>query len=506
MIIKSPRSILIATLALTLAVAPITAYPMSTMQQMFDTMGAGGNVTGPGAYQGQTQNQYTGGSFFMRVPQKNYQMMSFSPPSMSHGCGGIDVFGGAFSHINSQQFVNMLQNIGSAALSEAFFMAIDSMSPMVGVNLKQLMDKLQKATNMTINSCEAGKALARGNGEYYKKIFSDLAVDTATANGVVTDRAAGSVEIKGSDVKTAQQTRQAVAEQKLTMGNLVWNALGELNRNSVQVDNFQARLIMSMVGTMIVRPMTPAAEGSPAYQITPALRLAESGQITNLIGSADSTTLKGFYIYECFDSDASGNKGAAYTLAPAPVTAAATEFHCTHLDTAVVEASGGVNFKSMLTLVEEKMRSIHDKLRDDTIPLTQAEQDFINATSIPVYKMLAVSTAMKTSGLGEVMINSNKGLIAAEYANAYVTMAMSTLSKALTIIGSKPDSVFGTQLLALEVNMNELKKATGVELGHMHNANTTVNIAAEQVMRMEKVMMSSLPNNISGAMSLRKLQ
>ena len=63
----SLKNIIAAILSALLALAPVAAYPVS-MQQMFDGMG---NSTPAGAYHGQTQNVYTGGSVSMRVPQKN---------------------------------------------------------------------------------------------------------------------------------------------------------------------------------------------------------------------------------------------------------------------------------------------------------------------------------------------------------------------------------------------------------------------------------------------------
>jgi conjugative transfer pilus assembly protein TraH len=76
---------------------------------MFNNLGAIGNYTAPGAFRGQTFNTYTGGSLMMRSPNKVYQLAAIQFPSAKAGCGGIDVFGGSFSHISATEFKNMLR-------------------------------------------------------------------------------------------------------------------------------------------------------------------------------------------------------------------------------------------------------------------------------------------------------------------------------------------------------------------------------------------------------------
>src|SRR6188768_267711 len=78
--------------------APLGAGDLnSEVNAMFNNLGTMGNYTAPGAFRGQTFNTYTGGSLFMRSPNKVYQLAAIQFPSAKAGCGGIDVFGGSFS-------------------------------------------------------------------------------------------------------------------------------------------------------------------------------------------------------------------------------------------------------------------------------------------------------------------------------------------------------------------------------------------------------------------------
>jgi conjugative transfer pilus assembly protein TraH len=129
------------------------------VNNMFNNLGAVGNYTAPGAFRGQTFNTYTGGSLFMRSPNKVYQLAAIQFPSARGGCGGIDVFGGSFSHISAQEFMNMLRNITAALPGIAFQLALESVSPLLGGLTKWAKGLETWINNARINSCETAKAI-----------------------------------------------------------------------------------------------------------------------------------------------------------------------------------------------------------------------------------------------------------------------------------------------------------------------------------------------------------
>jgi conjugative transfer pilus assembly protein TraH len=124
-----------ALLALLLVISPLPlrAGDLNTeVNDMFNNLGAIGNYTAPGAFRGQTFNTYTGGNLMMRSPNKVYQLAAIQFPSAKAGCGGIDVFGGSFSHISATEFKNMLKNITAALPGIAFQLALEAVSPLLG--------------------------------------------------------------------------------------------------------------------------------------------------------------------------------------------------------------------------------------------------------------------------------------------------------------------------------------------------------------------------------------
>src|SRR5690606_27054239 len=122
------RAVVVALCCSALAVgpAPLRAGDLNTeVNNMFNSLRAIGNYTAPGAFRGQTFNTYTGGGLFMRAPNKVYQLAAIQFPSARAGCGGIDVFGGSFSHISAAEFKNMLRNITAALPGIAFQLALE---------------------------------------------------------------------------------------------------------------------------------------------------------------------------------------------------------------------------------------------------------------------------------------------------------------------------------------------------------------------------------------------
>ena len=88
-----------------------------------------GNVTPAGVYQSSGMNTVTGGGFVYRAPRKDFNAFYFTPPSLSAGCGGIDLFLGAFGIPSREEFVAFLRNIGTALPGLAFQLALQSLAP-----------------------------------------------------------------------------------------------------------------------------------------------------------------------------------------------------------------------------------------------------------------------------------------------------------------------------------------------------------------------------------------
>jgi thymidylate kinase len=113
--------------------ALLTQKDVSYAKSVGDSMGdfwndIGGtysNSTEAGGYQLQGAGYYTGGNFTARTKVVSVNPVTIVPPGIRAGCGGIDVYTGAFSHINTDQFVALMKAIPSNALGFAFQIALE---------------------------------------------------------------------------------------------------------------------------------------------------------------------------------------------------------------------------------------------------------------------------------------------------------------------------------------------------------------------------------------------
>ena len=152
----------LAFMLFVLGSSSLSASMQANLDQAFKTLGLSHNVTTGGGYQDQTGGFYTGGSMFARSKVNNADLLSLQLPHYRAGCGGIDIFAGGFSYINSQEFIALLRSIGSNASGYAFNLALATVTPQIKSVLDDLLAKVQKMTNQSINSCEAAATLVGG--------------------------------------------------------------------------------------------------------------------------------------------------------------------------------------------------------------------------------------------------------------------------------------------------------------------------------------------------------
>ncbi len=118
---------------------------------------------GPGVYTSQQGETLSGGYAAVSVPEQQYNIISFAPPSISGGCGGINLFMGSFSFISAKQFEQMLENIGEGLLTYAFYSAISAMCSQCSAILNSLEQAAQAMNSLTKNTCNLNAGVAIDN-------------------------------------------------------------------------------------------------------------------------------------------------------------------------------------------------------------------------------------------------------------------------------------------------------------------------------------------------------
>jgi conjugative transfer pilus assembly protein TraH len=385
---KKSCAVLMATL-LAVSPLPLRAGDLNAeVNNMFNNLGAIGNYTAPGAFRGQTFNTYTGGSLFMRSPNKVYQLAAIQFPSAKAGCGGIDVFGGSFSHISSTEFKNMLRNITAALPGIAFQLALEAVSPLLGGLTKWAKGLETWINNARINSCETAKAIVSTAAEATGYSSQETCADLAVEMGLESDRDAARRRCatdRPSILASARSSTDPNVKNKAPfIGNLTWKAF---QYTGSYLDDHEREIIICMVGTIVYYPDEAARDPEPIAPTITSISQLLYGQ------SAAAGTDVVQHILKCND----------YT-------------NCD-----VVTLNAAYTHTPFTAKVETMMRSIADKIALRTaIPNNSAEVGFVNQTTEPVYKMLSIGSTIPGSGLADSLIGQYRDVIAADYAYVFL--------------------------------------------------------------------------------------
>ncbi|WP_127476713.1 conjugal transfer protein TraH [Sulfurivermis fontis] len=454
--------------ALAAACAPAVAGVQSDLNSFFDSMGLNSNVTPPGAYQGQTAGYYTGGNLFARAPVRNYTLMTVQMPSARAGCGGIDMFAGGFSFINSDQLVAMMKNIGSNAVGLAFQVALSTISPKLSGLLQDMQDMANKINAANVNSCEAaanllGNVLPRSDASN-KALCQSIGTDTGLFGDYAYARQeCGTGGQRGSVLASARSKPDF--KDVLVDGNITWRALKKLSLTSS--DTQLAEMTMSMVGAIIYPLATSdGVPGNPRYE-PPALQLTDSDLAAFLHGG-DVEMLR------CQDGTG--------------------EFECLTLTQQHVTIPASSAYAARVKVF---LRGMVEAMQNDTA-LSQAQINLLNETSLPVYKMLNVATAYNASYAESWLTTYAEGIAIDLLYQYFNTMLKATQNGAtLMLLPKEMSDEFQQQVRDARHN---LEKAHSTKLAQV---NQTIQMMQES-MTIERMLISAMSPGLSSSVQWSK--
>jgi conjugative transfer pilus assembly protein TraH len=116
-------------------------------------------TTAPNYFAGQQRGYYSGGSFNTRWPNHNDYPVTVEAPRIKSGCGGIDIFLGGFSFMNSDYLVSKLQSILENSASVAFDLALKTLCEQCANTIKNFEALSDKLNSMQIDECASAKEL-----------------------------------------------------------------------------------------------------------------------------------------------------------------------------------------------------------------------------------------------------------------------------------------------------------------------------------------------------------
>lgn len=260
------------------------------------------NYTAPGVYETESRGVYSGGHYIMHSKIFNENLVNFQAPSLSGGCGGIDVFGGSFSFVNSDQIIQLMRQVASNAKGYAFQLALDNMCPGCMKWMNELQSKIQNLNNTLSNSCELAQGIVNSTGTAMgmsRQHMTDITL-TSLGEGIADDFSGLKKHIDSglTAVKRLDTAAPDVLEKET--GALTYIALRKSNINTAVVDGDTELLetIMSITGTVVVGDMATAADGGESLPVNTLV--GNKITLSDLIEGDPAAT-----IYDCSLSTAS---------------------------------------------------------------------------------------------------------------------------------------------------------------------------------------------------------
>ncbi|HHA2302497.1 F-type conjugal transfer protein TraH [Enterobacter asburiae] len=337
------RYILSALPGMLLSATVAQASVESDMKKFFNDMTYSSNATSAKSWQGQAARYMTGGSFYSRTGVKNIQMMSISLPSISSGCGGIDVYLGALSFINADQFIAFMKQIMANSPGYMFEIALKTTVPELAA-AKDYVQKLASDMNQfNMSSCQAAQGIVGGMAAMWSESQQAVCQSVAGQNNIFSDWAAsrqGCTTGGGYD-KVTEKAKGSDADHVLKNINLMWTAM----ENSALSNSQELRqFAMSVSGTVTF-------DNNGTMRVLPSLISNDKAVLNAMMNGGTAS------VYVCDNA----NK----CLAPS-------------INKLTIGESS-----SLISMTRKTLEDIQDKAITDTA-LTDAERKFINSTSIPI--------------------------------------------------------------------------------------------------------------------------
>lgn len=284
------------------------------------------NTTAPGMFQTQQRGVISGGSFVGRFGIKSINLVSFDPPRVSAGCGGINLFGGSFSFINAQELTQLLRAIAQNALGLLFQLGLNAISQPLSSLLTTWSAKLQEMNSLLKNSCEAARKLFqidKTGGAMLDAVKGSMGeIKTQTGgfkdyfSNVQKNFSQGWNSLRGNSPDGEATSRADKAIQELpNVGNVTWRAINASDSFKAIMpasggSELEAKImLMNVIGTEVFNASSQTssgdkdcATGSGQCDPKPARYESVIG-ISDLISPQDSKPF-----YACQGSD-TGDEG-----------------------------------------------------------------------------------------------------------------------------------------------------------------------------------------------------
>lgn len=327
------------------------------LNNFFERFGSQSNVSSASIYEGQKAGYLTGGGMAIRNRIVNQSPMTVNLPSIDAGCGGIDLYAGGFSFINSDQLISSLKNVGSSATGYAFLLGLETVSPQVANTIKNLQTWANNINSFNINSCEMAAGLVGSVWPRQTQASQHICKTLGGKKGLFDDYL--SARHNCSQSSERDNFRKRISEDKDYQDflfedyNIAWRVIQK--QPFLAKDTETAELFMALMGTVIF-----TQKGNEPYIDPIDSKIYDESFLKSLLEGGELN------LYTCQGSSDCLKVCEKQIYLPPE--------------------------KSWMGKIRQQMLSIQNKILTDE-ELSKEEKSLLEKTNLPIYKVLNVLTA-----------------------------------------------------------------------------------------------------------------
>ncbi len=341
-------------LCLLILSSPVLAGAGDDIQDFWDSWST--NATGPSSFRGQAASYYSAGNLRARTEIRTTQLATLTGPRISAGCGGIDIFAGAFSFVEADQLVQLSKNIAANATGYAFELALETVCPVCAETMSKQRDLQQKINAMNINSCETAQNLVNSVWMKDTSHRSYLCKSVSSNKGLFSDYAASRHGCQNdASVTSAESQADDAAQKQNPLKNYAWEVIrgdGQGSNDWAKLDDDIAEFAMTITGTFIVSDN----DGDGATERVFYAGAADKEGLVKWLQEGGS-----FKVLQC-------NEPAA----------------CMEVTKTNITLGTDQSFKAR---VANHIDALKTAIENDTVP-SAADIAFINSVDVPIYRIL----------------------------------------------------------------------------------------------------------------------
>lgn len=219
------------------------------LKKYFKKYGIALNTSRGELFSGQKSGYATGGSIAIRNNIKQTKPVGISLPKIDSGCGGIDIFAGGVSFIDSEQLCETLKAICSNSAGYAFNLALEAISPQVSNCVKTMQSWSNTMNTFNINSCETASKIVDASWDQAQKLKEHL-TQSQLVNGHEKGSFLGARSLSSNPIEQArvfESLHESNPETLINTFNIAWIALKNQSVVPIEKDNMER--LMTFFGT-----------------------------------------------------------------------------------------------------------------------------------------------------------------------------------------------------------------------------------------------------------------